>query len=340
MTNDASRLTVPSDVGGRNWVASFPSGDGNPIEKHVIATLIAADDDLQTWVLGTAFVVAASGNRAVCMCAAHSLEQVAKFENARRHQSMWVPPPDLVKVATKHLSPKRMHAIFQMDGQLVVCAAGQLNYVAGYDVAIFEVVAPDERAMFHKHIALDFAIPRVGAEVAILTNDITHTPLPDHAGELELRHQMRSGVVTEVAFEPAMQGQSFVFYTTIPATPGMSGSPAVFPSGIGTPVRACGVVSSDLSPLEAFSSFGVAGRSAISMVWPALGLGILGRTDDDDVPRYYSLAEMKRAGFIDDRTQDAKVSLFQSKEITQILYEDDLYGRVLLELNGHPNARE
>jgi hypothetical protein len=151
---------------------------------------------------------------------------------------------------------------------------------------------------------------------------------------------MRNGVVTGNDFGKTMPGQSFVYYTTIPVPPGMSGSPVLVQPEVGGPMVVCGVVSSDLSPKEAYSSFLQPGRSAISMLWPSIGLGLVGAPENSDAEQYFSIADMITTKFVDDRTVSAKVSISQSKTATRIYYEDIVHGKALLTGIGHPLAAD
>jgi hypothetical protein len=218
----------------------------------------------------------------------------------------------------------------------------QLNYIDGNDIALITVVAPDGRDLFHDRLALNFAVPQVGTEVAVLANDIMHAPQEGQQGQIGLRFQVRHGIVTKIEFEPKemLQGQSSLFYTTIPVPAGMSGSPVLASPVPGAPMTVCGIVSSDRSPEESNNSFLVPGESAISMLWPSYGLGINAQEDDSVAPVYYSVADLARIGFLDDRTSAARLHIQQSKQLTRILYEDAVHGRVLLQTTGHPNARD
>src|SRR5262249_22707897 len=148
---------LSGDPDGCSWVVALPEEQREVLERRVITTLIAANDDLVMHVLGTAFVIGASGNRALCMCAAHSLEQAKTFEDEKLRVSQWLPPPDLLSSAPRYLAPDRVKAVFVIDGVAIVCDVEQLNYIAGNDVALIAIVAPDGRDMFHEQVALDFS---------------------------------------------------------------------------------------------------------------------------------------------------------------------------------------
>lgn len=309
----------------------------NDSERRVVGTLLAASDDLDLNVLGTAFVVGAAGQLALCMCAAHSLERALALESARRHASAWTIPPDAMG-APRYASFERVHVVFLVDREVVTCRVRDFSYIGGNDLALLTVEAPEGRSMFSERLALDLAVPRIGDEVAVLTNHIELEQGDSNLGSFSLELQMRHGVVTEVNFGRTMPGQSGVFYTSIPAHGGMSGSPVLRPPKLGEPLTVCGVLSSDLSPAEAFNDFLVSGRSAMSMLWPAHALGITARHENGS--QHFSFGELLAAKFLDDHTVDATVVAVQRRDQTIIVYKDSVYGGVELKVTGHPNAPE
>src|SRR5690349_9839167 len=93
----SARLTLPGDAESRSWVIALPNDDNpNPAEKEAIATLVAIDEEPKPVILGAAFVIGASGSRALCMCAAHSIEALKSFDMSREQSFSWYPPPDMV----------------------------------------------------------------------------------------------------------------------------------------------------------------------------------------------------------------------------------------------------
>lgn len=324
----------------RSWVIANKSDDAPPIEQSCIVTLIAGSDNAELHVLGTAFVVGVSGNRALCICAAHSLEHVKRLENERDTSSYWYAPPDLAGGKVDYIKTERITAVVFADKEPVQCEVDQLNYVGGNDLALITVVAPESHE-FSGQFAVDFAVPVVGTQVMLLCNQIEQIAGQEEGrGLLRLSFHARQGVVTAVDFGRGLPGQSASFYTTIPTTGGMSGSPVVALGGLGEAIKVIGMVSSDLSPDEAFGSFLVAGRSAMAMMWPVFGLGVDGANEGDTEPRYYSFTDLVASGFVDNRTTAAQVQVEQRRDRTKILYADAQHGRFLLETTGHPKATE
>jgi hypothetical protein len=229
-------------------------------------------------------------------------------------------------------------SIFNIAGTAVVCDVEQFNYIQGNYLSLISVACSEGRNLFQDRFPVSFAVPSVGTEIAVISNRIALTP-QEGSAKISLSLQMRHEVVTDVEFRKGIAGQSSVFYTTIPVSGGMSGSPVIAWSGPDTPAIVCGVVSSDLSPEESHRSFLVPGRSAISMLWPSYGLGINVRRDATAAAEHCSIADLVRMKFIDDRTLSARVEILnQDKDWTEIAYGDSVHGSFVLRVTSHPNA--
>ena len=163
MIDDLQRPKLQLDTGSRSWYRALPDDGGAAILKRaVVCTLVAADDDLQFHVLGTAFVVGASGDRALCMCAAHSLEQAKAIEDARRPRSAWNCHQPSFPSRASLVSPDRIKAFFNIAGAPVTCDVDQLNYQEGNDVAVITIVSREDPNLFQHSFPLSFDVPLGG----------------------------------------------------------------------------------------------------------------------------------------------------------------------------------
>ena len=209
-----------------------------------------------------------------------------------------------------------------------------------YDVVAFTVHAPEGRKIFNSRVAIDVGVPAIGEEIAVLTNNCDVTKLGGGHGTVEQRFEMRFGVVTEVIMgsEGLLGPQSFCFRTTVPVLGTMSGSPVIKKPEQGATVVAVGVVSSDHSVPEAFSSFLVAGYSTASMLWPAMGLG-LDVAVPPDPARHHFLIELLEKGLLDNRSERVSVVVRQLAGEMQIHYLDERRqppSGAILTTTGHP----
>jgi hypothetical protein len=293
-------MGLPNDELGRFWVRARWTEEPAQ-EKQIFATLSALNEDDELSILGNAFVVLANGSSAVCLGAAHSFEKAKQIQLRRKPTGHFNVPPDFRAKGPEYIAADQVHACFLIEEEPIVCRIDQINFIGGYDVAVFTVVAPEERKIFTSRAAIDLSAPRVGDEIAVLANHITHTPSVGE-GELELRFDLLMGIVTEVVMGPsALPGQSFYFRTTIPITGGMSGAPVLHKPVVGRPAIARGVISSDFSQKEAFDSYLIAGDSTATMLWPAMGLG-LNVAMESSQPGHMFLADLREKKLLDDQS--------------------------------------
>jgi hypothetical protein len=337
---------LPNDEQGRHWVQAQWTGNSVPQEKEILATLVTTGEDDEILILGSAFIIRGNGDSAICLGAAHSFSEVKKLQRMRRANGHFNVPADFRARGPEYVAPDGIRAIFVVDRKLINCRIDQLNYIENYDVVVFTVYAPEARQVFTSHIAIDLGAPRVGEEIAILANDITVEKRSINGIDGHVvgqRFEARLGIVTEVVMGPsAIPGQSFVFRTTIPATPGMSGAPVVNKPIAGQTIIARGVVSSDVSNPEAFTSFLIPGRSTATMLWPAMGLALNAKIPPD-VNGHVFLADLLHKKLFDDRSGGVKVHVQQPANMTEILYVDERTNpptRGQLSMTGHPNIKQ
>ncbi|RWD63956.1 hypothetical protein [Mesorhizobium sp.] len=328
---------LPGDDLGRFWVAATPD-HASPKEKNVLVTLVAADENGELLVLGNAFVIYAGGNKAICMAAAHSFDRI-KYQQmimSGRHYYHMVDDfrPDVIEF----VKTEEIFAFLVIDDVVVNCKVEQLNYIANYDVAVFTIYNPDENLSFSNHVELDLAVPHVGDVVAVLANDISLESAGDGQGQLTQSLHMRYGTVTEVNWDKSpLPGQSMYFQTTIPFTPGMSGAPVMLAPEKRANVAICGVVSADLSEPEAFNLMTVAGRSSVSMIWPALGFGL--DVDFDGYKGHRFIGDLVNSGAIQSKKNGIRVTVVGSNDKTDTTYVDNRTNPpsgVVLTTKGHP----
>lgn len=313
-------------------------------EQGVFVVLLSANENDEPQVLGNGFVVYAADNSALCLGAAHSFEAVKNIERKKTARGHLEVPFDFRVRGPEYFSSDRIKALVIVDDEPIVCDLGHLNYLDGYDVAAFGVHAPQGREIFTSNVALDLSAPRPGDEIAVLANYLTMEPIstePESQMKLTQRFEMRLGVVTEVIMGPSgHSNQSFIFKTTVPVTPGMSGAPVIAKPRKGEPVVVRGVVSSDFSEEAAFRSLLVPGSSAVSMPWPAMGLAMPVEIPPAK-PAHLFLGDLLHKKVLDDRSDHVTVHVRQSGDKTELLYVDERQQppvSILLTMQGHPNV--
>jgi hypothetical protein len=334
------------DEEGRHW-AQAKVDDANKKEiEGALCTLISPNDDGDLDVLGSGFAIYAGSDKALCLGAAHSFEEVKRRQRHRMGIDYSRMPADFHPHGPEYVDLDSVRAVFLCNGDLLICDIDQYNSIANYDVAAFTVVAPDGKKPFAAHFGIDLGALRDGEEVMVIAHHLTlerQPPVGEETarGIIQRRLDLRGGGVTEAILGlTGVPGQSFVARTTIPVYGGMSGSPVVRTIGPSRKIVACGVVSSDLSKPEAFQSFLVAGRSAVSQLWPAMGLG-LNVERPPEARSYVSLGELASSGAFDNCSDRVAVEVRHTQQATEITYVDERGAvpfRAQLRTTPHPRV--
>ncbi|MCP4120465.1 MAG: trypsin-like peptidase domain-containing protein [Bacteroidetes bacterium] len=315
-------IPLPDDERNRFWVETTNKED-HPAEKDVVGTLVTTDDDGLLEVLGTAFVVYSSGNQAICLGAAHSFHPIKNRQLARSGKGELHIPGPLRRTGPNYIKADGVHVFFCIKGIAIACRITQLNYTDSNDIALFTVVTQDGATPFDKHVAIDIGAPNVGDVVGIASNDISLEVHGEGHGKIDQRFGLRLGTVSEVVLDNSpLDGQSFYFHTTIPVTAGMSGAPIVINPTPNEAFAVCGVVSSDMSKSEAFTSFKVAGRSTGSMIWPAMGLAIDASLNKQPNSSFF-LGDLLENNVIDNRSVNVEATVTGSPNATKVTYLDN-----------------
>lgn len=333
-------MIVHNDELGRAWI-QYNTDTKQPPAQAAIGILAALDDDDRLKILGNIFVVHSTGSRAICFTAAHSFDAVAYQQTRRSGRNRLPLAPDLQTDQSNYINANEIFALFFFDDQMKQCAIEQLNYIEHYDVAVCTVAAPETHTFSTAHFAIDLAAPNVGDAIGVIANHISTEPTESY-DKVKLTHRlmMRGGVVTEVTWDfSPVPGQSFFFETTIPFLGGMSGAPIFSMPAEGECLKVCGVVSSDLSTPEAHRNMMAPGESKVSMLWPAMGLG-LNLSLGSGQGGHMLLGELLARGGFDNRTEDVEVLVVGNKEKTLTTYIDRRvvpeFG-IELETKAHPN---
>jgi hypothetical protein len=313
-------------------------------EKTVLGTLVAADDGEKLHVLGNAFVIRDNGSNAICMTAAHSFDHAKRFQRERTKYSHPSMPPDFRPMGPEYVRTEGIFAVFVVDDEPMCCNVGQLNYIDGYDVAVFTAHAPQSRRIFRYRLAIDLRPPEKGEEVGLLAYATELEHYDYGAGRISQNILLRAGTVLDPAEESYLiAGQSFCFRTTIPVVPGMSGAPVVSKLTLGNATIVRRVVSSDFSDPVAFTDCKIPGCSTASALWPAMGLGFTLSLEGESGPaRQRFLGELLDMKLLDDRSKDLSVRVRQPETMTEILFTDQREQpprQVLLTTTGQPNVR-
>jgi len=216
--------------------------------------------------LGACFRVHNSGDVALCITAAHVLEEARKYAKPARLRTR--PLADWPEAARTALAAGlSVHFGDLPYGQAPRVERYALNFET--DLAHIVVRLPQEVVSPPPSVfAIDSDLYPTGTQlVAVCISDAQPVEMPGgqhgRAYAINAALELRVGTVTRSLVRGRLQ-KSPVYQTSIPTLPGMSGGPVFLaPSSERQPMRVLGVISSDLSTEEAHLTPGTTGSSLV-----------------------------------------------------------------------------
>lgn len=296
---------IPDDPDGCCWREATFTGP-HALDSALIS-LIAFGPDGPS-LIGTGFLVAAIGRKALALTAAHNFRQAARVQRPWTTQHPTTPAEfTLRRPQTLSTRPKDIRAVYFDKSQVDMCIIGEVSAVDGMDIALFTIALQEhvDDNLLKSRFPLDMKKPRRGQRVCIL--GYADMSLSVDGLEQETRIQMarrlalRQGVITGVYSTGLRQYQWPCFETTIPIHPGMSGSPVIWFAEDGAPAVSCGVACVDFSPDAAWDDYRVAGHSICAQLWPAAGLSVYATLPGQTQQRKTTVLDFIRHQVIDDR---------------------------------------
>ena len=272
-----------NDPLGRRWWAELGQQNHAAVDdfSQCLLALLAFGPSREPSLVGSGFVIGYDDGFALALTARHVLPAgVHRSQRpALRHagSALFVPP----NWSQPSLDPNKLKAVWMCSRSTQMLNLVHLNYNDALDISAFLVVPQQGQSSFRPAaISLDTQVPAVGEVVSMVSNGglrVTESQPPtgpDGKGQriaIERSVSIRQGVVTGVYPQGHRQYRWPCFTTSIPAQPGMSGG-FVFIPRHGETIAACGVVSADVSELEAHTNFMMCGESIVASIWPALVL--------------------------------------------------------------------
>jgi hypothetical protein len=145
-------MTSSAPLHGFLWnQAELPSGD--PLHESLVMLLVIRDD-LSVQLIGTAFIVAADGDRATAISAAHCFEEVRKVLHPHSPHHLSTPREFLPE--PKEIDLRQVKAVYTKATEVYVCAVEVAVWDSATDLAALNIIAPDERnELFTKFLWID-----------------------------------------------------------------------------------------------------------------------------------------------------------------------------------------
>jgi len=241
-----------------------------------LVSLIAFGPDRSPKPIGTGFIVAASGNSAIAVTAAHNFsEGIRQVQNPEPGRHPTALAEFLPRGEEISLDRKKVRAIYVAGERVEICVMGFAAWDRTADVAVFALRPQDvnDKTVFKAFHQLGGVAPQVGEVVGLLG-----------FGGMEIGHEYRDGK----GFESAMLASRLVLRagrvkarheaghllcrgpcleTTIPVFPGMSGGPVFCLPEADRPINPFGLISSDPEePINLKNDRSRAGSSIVSLL--------------------------------------------------------------------------
>ena len=301
---------MPSIDGKLAWnQAVLDNGELLKQLHQVSIALFTVDQSRFLQLIGSASILAASGRDALAITARHNFDQIQKVQQPpdRSHHS--TPAIFRTTFAPLNLSPKYVRAMY-FDGDEYVdgCVVTSCIALSELDIALFTVRFQDSYRgpEFRFHFDIDSRPLQVGEEVASLAFDglevIRQGAIGESGWTATMAHKIdvRRGRITR-SYVQGGRSPWPAAESTIPIVGGMSGGAVFRLKENGVPETGiCAILSKDISPSEAFSSFEIGGHSTLAMIYPALVTAVPIKFPGWASESFPTVLDLVRAGVLND----------------------------------------
>lgn len=216
----------------------------HPINNGLLNIVLLKEGRI--YPVGTAFIIAANGETALAMSAAHCFEGIAEALSVPKHNQTALPeflPPQ------EDIELENVKAIYMRNDKIIVCPVKVAVWDKISDLAVLQVFAPENKSdLFDYNFRLDNAVPIKGDLVAMIAFGNT-VPRPDIESKVQLNEDekslgvyqrqlmMRLGRVEEVFPEGTHMIRTPCVQTTIPIYDAMSGGIVARWGNVGEPIQ-------------------------------------------------------------------------------------------------------
>lgn len=246
-----------------------------------LVSILAWDRYRNPVLIGSGFLVVATGGYGIVLTASHNIEGVVDVQGVRRlkHASAL----DEFCSRQVQLDRNRIHAILWSD-PFTTCDVVGLSGSNSIDVAALAIVpnSVQQPGSLELKYKIDTNLPSVGEEVYIFGpfhNEIAQDDvvINDNIGFCRIYREwlLRRGRVKNIYPLGRSPCNWCCIETTIPVPPGLSGSPLLVRRG--DQYVACGVMTYDASDHDAEGNWEISGSSFATPLWLAMGIKVPGR---------------------------------------------------------------
>ena len=202
--------------------------------NHGLVSIFPFDEDLGPFPLGSGFITAAFGDRAVCCTAAHIFTHLHRLQKVGPTPHPSALREFLPQGAPLDLDRKRLRAVCWEDGKIEIAFFDWAIWDERSDLAFFGIRIQEgtDPRFFRSNMLLDAERPEIGTEVAVLGyNDMKVLSFEgtedQNRGTISRQLLLRAGRVTAYYPDGYSLCRAACIETSIPIFPGMSGAPVM-----------------------------------------------------------------------------------------------------------------
>lgn len=258
------------------WKWNEAEKDGTDEAHSYLVSLVNFDKDLVPQLIGTAFIVAAHGNHAIAVSAAHNFWLGIKAAQSRSQSNNSTALPDFIPGYDEiAVDRQTVRAIYQVGTRIEACVVGFVAWDKSSDLAVFTLSAQDpaDHSVFKHFCRLGQVSPKVGDLVGVMGYGDMGTLSADRnttgaaSGVISRRLVFRAGTVRALHPDGHALVRSPCIETSIPVYAGMSGGLAFLMPERDQEMIVFGLISSDPDePEELKRDRSRAGASIIAML--------------------------------------------------------------------------
>jgi hypothetical protein len=284
------------------WMIGRPNDKATltKLQQEVFSVVLIDDADNMT-IIGSAFIVSKIGSNAICLSASHVFEEIHRL--TRHNITDFLPhiPSNnqgVVFDITDLMEARKVKVLSIINGEPFMCDIVSISVQPPLDTTLILIEEPIRSDVsFSGVLGLNSDPLAVGTEIILVSYRKQEVArVGDGAYSVYREPSIRIGKILSTDYIGSPLVKAPVYTTNIPCDPGMSGGPVfIYDPKMKDPKKVCGVISSDMSPAEAFTNCKIDGHSYISHIWPAAVHGV---RDQDN--RFVTLKELAAKGYVVD----------------------------------------